>query len=144
MGASMDYVGYALIPRLFWPDKPRVIQGGWFTFMLGLADSPESATTNMAQNAQGELYWNFGLPGVIVGMALLGVLLGKLWRMAGDDPRFDPLRMMLYILVMLRLQEMSEAGTVFVQLISQFLVFGTALEMKARSAKEAAKRSVKN
>jgi hypothetical protein len=131
MGTTLDYVGYALVPRILWPDKPRVIRGGWFTFMLGMADSPDSATTNTAQYAAGELYWNFGLPGVLVGMALLGALVGRLWQMAGNDPHRDPLRMMLYILLMLNLQEMSEAGSMLVGIIAQYLVFGTALRIQA-------------
>lgn len=130
MGTTFDYVPYALVPRILWPDKPRVIRGGWFTFMLGMADSPDSATTNTAQYAAGELYWNFGLVGVLVGMGVLGALLGRLWQMAGNDPHRDPLRMMLYIVIMLSLQEMAEAGTMLVAIVAQFVVFGTALRLQ--------------
>jgi len=135
MGTTLDYVGYALVPRILWPDKPRVIRGGWFTFMLGMADSPDLATTNTAQYAAGELYWNFGLPGVLMGMALIGALVGRLWQMAGSDPHRDPLRMMLYIMLMLSLQEMSEAGTMLVGVISNYLVFGIAIRVQTMVAK---------
>jgi hypothetical protein len=130
MGGPLDYVGITLVPRLFWPDKPRVIRGAWFTFMIGMADSPDAATTNTAQYAAGELYWNFGLPGVIVGMVLIGALLGKLWQMAGSNPHRDPLRMVLYILIMQSTQEMAEAGTVLTGIVANFLVFGTALRIQ--------------
>jgi len=132
MGSSLDYVGYAFVPRLLWPDKPGVLPGTWFTYRLGMADSasPLYATTVVAQEASGELYWNFGIVGVVAGMSTLGALLGRLWRMTGDDPHRDPLRMMLYILVMLSFQEMPEAGTVLVGAVARFIIFATALYLQ--------------
>jgi hypothetical protein len=130
MGTTLDYVAFSFVPRLIWPEKPFVNRGRWFTYHLGMADSPESAKTQTAQYAAGELYWNFGLPGVFVGMGVLGALLGQLWRMAGNDPHRDPLRLMLYLSVMLNLQEMSEAGGMLVLILSQLLVFGTALRLE--------------
>jgi hypothetical protein len=64
-------------------------------------------------------------------MGMLGVLFGWLWRMAGNDPHRDPLRMLLYFAVMTTPQAMSEAGSTLVQIVSDFLVFGTALRMRA-------------
>ena len=132
MGSSLDYIGYALVPRLLWPNKPGILRGVWFSFRLGMADSdsPASGTTAVAQEAAGELYWNFGILGVVAGMIMLGALWGRLWRMAGDDPRRDPLRMMLYIRVLLSLQEMPEAGTALVAAVAQFIIFATALYLQ--------------
>lgn len=68
------------IPRFLWPDKPVYTPGAWFTWYLGYADSPETATTSTAMMLSTELYWTFGIFGVIVGMALLAVLYFYTWR----------------------------------------------------------------
>ncbi|BAL23241.1 hypothetical protein [Azoarcus sp. KH32C] len=62
------------IPRFLWPGKPQYMPGAWFTWYLGKADSPESATTSTAMMLPTELYWMFGIPGVLIGMGLLGWL----------------------------------------------------------------------
>jgi hypothetical protein len=128
MGETMSYAAYSFIPRLIWPDKPDVTRGAWFTYYLGFADSPESATTATGQTATGELYWNFGLGAVLVGMFVIGVLFGGLWRMAGNDPHEQPVRMLLYVLVMTRTtqqMEMAEAVSAMVGVASMFVIFGT-------------------
>jgi hypothetical protein len=127
MGKTMRYVFYMFIPRILWPDKPVVSRAGWFTYYLGLSDSPASATTGTGQSAQGELYWNFGLAGVITGMFCIGSLLGVLWRLAGEDPHRQPVRMMLYVSITVQMQQLVEAGTVVDAAVANFVVFGTAL-----------------
>lgn len=123
LGATMDYVLYAFIPRLLWRDKPGVTRGGWFTYYLGASPSEEEATTSTGITAIGELYWNFGIAGVLAGMFVLGTLLGGLWRMAGSDPRRQPLHMLLYVVVMLGMPNMSEAVTVLVSITASYLTF---------------------
>jgi hypothetical protein len=125
MGGTMTYAAYSFIPRIIWPDKPDVTRGGWFTFYLGFSGSPESSTTATGQTATGELYWNFGLFGVLGGMFLIGSLFGGLWRMAGADPHRQPLRMLLYVLIMMNMANMPEAVTVLTSIASTLLIFGT-------------------
>jgi hypothetical protein len=126
MGETMSYAAYAFIPRLIWPDKPDVTRGVWFTFYLGSADSPESEASSTAQTATGELYWNFGILGVLVGMFVIGAFAGRLWRMAGSDPHQQPLRTVLYVLLMTRMNmNMAEAITVITGFTSMFVIFGT-------------------
>jgi hypothetical protein len=126
LGGTMTYAAYSFIPRIIWPDKPDVTRGGWFTFYLGFSHSPDSSTTSTGQTATGELYWNFGLSGVLGGMFLIGALLGCLWGMAGADPHRQPLRMLLYVLIMMIMPNMPEAVTVLTGIASTFLIFGTA------------------
>src|SRR5262249_19844214 len=52
-GESMDYLAYAFIPRLFWPDKPAITRGAWFTVYLGDALTEEGATTSTGLSAAG-------------------------------------------------------------------------------------------
>jgi hypothetical protein len=127
LGETMKYASYAFIPRLIWPDKPTVTRGGWFSAQLGLFASEADATYAIGMTAVGELYWNFGTSGVLVGMFAIGCFQGMLWRMAGADPRGKPIHMLLYVTIMLSMTDMPEAVTVFVSLAVTFLTFKGAL-----------------
>jgi hypothetical protein len=126
-GDTMDYLLYAFIPRVLWADKPSVTRGGWFTLYLGQARKESDITTSTGQTAIGELYWNFGLPGVIAGMGFLGVLIGGLWRMTRAQAHQDPLLFLLYISLCFGMIDMPEAGTVLVGLVYRALVVGTLI-----------------
>jgi hypothetical protein len=125
LGQTMDYAKYAFIPRLFWPDKPNVSRGAWFTSYLGFSPREEEATTSTGITATGELYWNYGLWGVVFGNLLLGAGYGLLWRMAGKNPVAQPLHMLLYVLVTFEgMTDMPEAVTVYTAQVSMLLLFG--------------------
>jgi hypothetical protein len=123
LGETMQYASYAFIPRLLWPDKPTVTRGTWFSTRLGLFESEAEATTSIGMTAVGELYWNFGTLGVIIGMFAIGCFLGILWHMAGADPRGKPIHMLLYVTIMISMTDMPEAVTVAVSLAVSFLTF---------------------
>jgi hypothetical protein len=71
-GRTLMDLPFAFIPRIIWPDKPTVPAGQVFNheFYHGTDD------TFISPSHLGELYWNFGWPGVLVGMATIGTLLG--------------------------------------------------------------------
>ena len=122
-GDTMRYAMYTFMPRLLWPNKPSVSRGAWFTAYLGAAAREEEATTSTGISATGELYWNFGVPGVAVGMCGIGLLYGLLWRMAGANPQ-KPFHMLLYVMVSIPgMVDMPEAVTVYGGILSQFLLF---------------------
>ena len=122
-GETMQYASYAFIPRVLWPDKPTVTRGTWFSTYLGAFRDEDEATTSIGMTAIGELYWNFGLGGVVIGMLAIGCFIGVLWRMAGADPRAKPMHMLLYVSLMLGMSDMPEAITVLVSLVVLFLTF---------------------
>lgn len=124
-GDTMDYLLYAFIPRTIWPDKPVVTRGGWFTLYLGQARTEREVSTSTGQSATGELYWNFGYPGVMFGMAFLGLLIGGLWRMARVRAHENALLFLLYISLCFGMLDMPEAGTVLVGLVHRTLVIGS-------------------
>ncbi|MBI3657592.1 MAG: hypothetical protein HY232_14360 [Acidobacteria bacterium] len=126
LGSTAAYAAYAFIPRILWPEKPAVTRGAWFAYYVGFAPSEEESTMSLGITATGELYWNFGVAGVVVGMFTLGCLMGLLWRMAGADPRGNPLYMLLYVITMLSMVNMSEAVTVLVTVAVAFLTFKAA------------------
>lgn len=81
-GETLEYFTYALIPRIFWPEKPQIKQGQWFALETGLALELDSGRANNSLNmtVPGEFYINFGWPGVLVGCWLFGCFISFLWN----------------------------------------------------------------
>lgn len=63
----------AFVPRLIWPDKPSM-QVGLVVAKDFFPDASEDV--NLSPSHLGELYWNFGWAGVLLGMPLIGAILG--------------------------------------------------------------------
>lgn len=126
-GETLDYLAYAFIPRFFWPEKPNVTRGAWFTLYLGQARNEREVSTSTGQMAVGELYWNFGLGGVVLGMTILGVFMGALWRLCGNTPENDGLLMVLYLSLCMSMVDVAEAGTLLVSLVYRASVVGSAI-----------------
>lgn len=63
------------IPRLIWSDKPSIQTGQLMNKDFHVS---EGENTYISPSHLGELYWNFGWPGVIVGMSMIGMLFGYL------------------------------------------------------------------
>ena len=81
MGATLDQVLYVFVPRILWSDKPGENSAETFNRDFHLSEDPD---THISPTHMGELYWNFGYPGVVVGMLVFGALLGYV------SGRFDP------------------------------------------------------
>lgn len=90
------------IPRVVWPDKPVHAGGREFGRIFRIT-SPFTRDTYIAPTITGELYWNFHLPGVLVGMLLLGMAMRVLYRRYAEGPRLDPVRTAVHILVIVML-----------------------------------------
>lgn len=69
-GKSLTYIPLSYVPRLLWPGKPIFDNGQWVTSNFGHGPWIRSST---GATWVGELYYNFGWTGIIVGMTLLGV-----------------------------------------------------------------------
>jgi hypothetical protein len=67
------------VPRIIWSDKPDVATGRVVNkeFRVSEADFWD---TYVSPSIPGELYWNFGWTGVLIGMAAIGGALGTLGR----------------------------------------------------------------
>ena len=65
------------VPRIAWSDKPDVATGRVVNkeFRVSEADFWD---TYISPSIPGELYWNFGWPGVLIGMVVIGGALGIL------------------------------------------------------------------
>ena len=77
-----------LIPRAIWPDKPQMhFDGRWMT--QEVMGKRNLTTTATALPMQGDFYLNFGLPSLLIGMFLIGILQRVLYNRYGSgvDPR---------------------------------------------------------
>lgn len=79
-GYTLYLVGTSFIPRAFWPDKPDTAIGQLFNRELHISEFPD---VYISVTQLGELYWNYGWLGVVLGMPLFGVFLGSV------NARFD-------------------------------------------------------
>jgi hypothetical protein len=95
MGATLTPMVAAFIPKLLWPDKPSIAVGQVFNKEFQMA---EVADTYISPSHVGELYWNFGWPGVIIGSSLIGLLLGAVGARCGAYPRLTLTRLLILVL----------------------------------------------
>ena len=95
-GETFKNVQYALVPRFLWPDKPEMNAAKWFTQYLGY--NYDSYTS---MSGAGELYWNFSIPGVILGTIIVGLLYCSLWSLSERFGKDTYLGALLYVLVLI-------------------------------------------
>ena len=81
MGSTLVSMLYVFIPRVIFSDKPGGNSAQTFNRDFHLSEDPD---TYISPSHIGELYWNFGYPGVVVGTMLTGMILGFVFG------RFDP------------------------------------------------------
>jgi hypothetical protein len=67
---------WALIPRAIWPDKPAVGGGGELAQEFAGIKFAEGTSVGVGQVL--EFYMNFGMPGVVIGFAVLGFIIMRL------------------------------------------------------------------
>ena len=72
-GASLYPILFKPIPRFIMPEKPEELSGGWFGHRYGMI-TPENIVTSINLPQIVELYGNFGLVGVILGMFTFGLI----------------------------------------------------------------------
>jgi hypothetical protein len=86
------------VPRFVWPDKPRILGGHEFGQTFGLI-SRLDRTTAITTSTVGELYWNFHVPGVVLGMFLLGGIYKWIYKKYGEGGSGDVFRKATYLLL---------------------------------------------
>jgi hypothetical protein len=85
------------VPRFIWPERPALLDGHEFGRTFGLISRTDRAT-QIASTAVAEFYWNFHVPGVVVGMFLLGGAYKWLYKKYGEGGSGDPFRKAAYLL----------------------------------------------
>jgi hypothetical protein len=89
------------VPRVLWADKPQFDLGREFgrTFRMTLVVDDK---TSIAATVPGELYWNFDLPGIIVGLAVWGTVIRFFYRRYGFGKEFDPVRRAIHVVLLIQ------------------------------------------
>lgn len=72
-GYTLSPILAAFVPKLVWSEKVRVPTGQLFNKAFHIADSDD---VYISPSHLGELYWDFGWTGVLVGMPLIGLICG--------------------------------------------------------------------
>jgi hypothetical protein len=95
------------IPRFIWPDKPKDYgrEFGETFRIVHILDTE----TSVAATIPGELYWNFSIAGVLIGMALWGMFTRFIYRRFAETDSLDPISRAIYIVMLLNLLRF-EAG----------------------------------
>ncbi len=99
-GETLKLFFSSFIPRVLWPQKPNISTGQMFNQAFNLS---ASRYTFVPTTQLGDLYWNFAVPGVVVGMTLMGMLFARLGGMMADGaqltlPRFIIMMLCTYFL----------------------------------------------
>jgi hypothetical protein len=89
------------IPRVLWPDKPYFTMGRRFAETFRVVQILDR-DTRVAVTVPGELYWNFDLPGILLGMMLWGIALRFLYRRYGEADSLDPVRRAIHIVLLIQ------------------------------------------
>jgi hypothetical protein len=84
-----------LIPRFLWPDKPNVSIGREFGVQFQMVNSVDRLT-QIAPTFPAEFYWNFSLPGVVLGMFAFGAAMRAFYQRFGAPRPAMPLTVATY------------------------------------------------
>ena len=80
-GETVPILLVSLIPRVFWPEKPKIALGVWFALKIGKAYPTEDGWYNTSINmtSPGHLFLEFGIWGLVLGMLLVGMFYKLMW-----------------------------------------------------------------
>jgi oligosaccharide repeat unit polymerase len=84
------------VPRFLWPNKPTTDAGLLLAQAAGEVDSGGEAYLTRSPGLIGEMYWNFGLVGVI-GLSALGGFLVRSWDELRETAQTRPFTFIVYI-----------------------------------------------
>jgi hypothetical protein len=76
-GSTLTPLLATFVPRIVWSDKPTVATGRVVNKEFRVTEA-DFWDTYISPSIPGELYWNFGWPGILIGMLAIGGALGIL------------------------------------------------------------------
>lgn len=112
-GETLEYVTYAFIPRIIWPEKPLITPGQWFAEKIGrgwrMSETKFSNSINMTLT--GEFYLNFGWIGAIAGVIFMTFIYAVFWETAGFyEMKNNPIGQTLGIAILFQATVSSSAA----------------------------------
>lgn len=126
--APLTLVAVGVIPRIIWSDKPYVSRGAFFTSatLKNRTSSEKEATSSTAITPMGELYWSYGIFGVIAGMSAMGFMAGFTYEIFSYNMLLNPIRAVVsvgMVLSALRWYEASASENVVLILFFSVVCF---------------------
>jgi hypothetical protein len=109
-GATLTPLAAALIPKILWPDKPSLAVGQIFNREFSVS---EVADTYISPSHVGEVYWNFGWIGIVLGFPVIGLVLGVIGSRCSGSPRVSVTRLLIVVVTIYAFAIGSE-GTIAV------------------------------
>ena len=110
---------FAFVPRAVWPDKPAPFSPQVSSAFRGV----EGNRTSFGITHTGDLYLRYGLPGVVIGSLMLGLLYRLLYGWLVDRPGTTSVGAVLYLAVFWRIVFVNaEIIPVYVQAIRSLVV----------------------
>lgn len=106
-GYTISLLFYALIPRIILPNKPDSSTGQLFNQAYHISADPSAY---MSSTFLGELYWNFGWTGVILGMLIIGGFFGMIGAKANIAETKSVTRLLVLITTIYLLCFRFESG----------------------------------
>jgi hypothetical protein len=114
---------YPFIPRFIWHSKPILNKGSRFSVATG-----STPTSSRAITYPGDLYATYGLPGLLVGMFLLGIMSQWLAGTIGGAP--DGRRLFIYAAMFSSIWPLeTDAFSYWTGLIKSFVILHVAAFM---------------
>jgi hypothetical protein len=95
-GWTLAQIPLSFIPRLVWKDKPDMTSGGWVTEKFAGGPGILSST---GSTWVGEFWFNFGWPGVVMGMLVMGIFFRTLHEILFKPPAVIPAQLMAVIVL---------------------------------------------
>lgn len=134
-GNTLITLPYVFVPRIVLSDKPNVPVGQLFNQEFRISSNPE---TFISTSFLGELYWNFGWSGLVIGMVVIGASLGLVSTISNVHevktvPRLLLLISALYLLVFRFETGIAQQYTVFLR--SSLIILLMHFMLRCRSAK---------
>jgi hypothetical protein len=96
-GWTLGYIVLSYVPRIVWADKPDTAAGLWVTQNFG--GGGPGVRSHTAPTWIGELYFNFGWPGITIGMLLVGVYMRILHEAVFPPKTTMPTQMMAVLVL---------------------------------------------
>jgi hypothetical protein len=106
-GATLTPIAVAFIPKIIWPDKPSNAVGQVFNRLFHVSADPD---TYISPSHVGELYWNFGWPGILLISPLLGALLGVIGARCCAVPQLSLTRLLIMVVTIFAFAIRSEGS----------------------------------
>jgi hypothetical protein len=134
-GSTLTPLFYIFIPRLVAPNKPNNVTGQLVNHTFSIA----SASTSIAITNLGDLYWNFGWTGIVVGMTIIGAFMAWAATKFRLDtnltaPKFLFLVITIYFLILMAEGGIALVYTLWARVAVVFLLIHAFVPKKRTSA----------